>query len=71
MRRLIAVKNGQKLALLKENLEGEWKVFQYSNRQTYGSQPSEKGWTEDQAKKFVKCKGFDPTDSEVTFEEKN
>ena len=65
MRRLLAVKDGKKLALLKENLEGEWKVFQYSNRQTY----SEKGvWTtEQQAKNFVK--NF--IDAGVTFEEKN
>ena len=51
MRRIEAFKGDTKIALLKEDLNGKWRVFVYSNRQTF--RHPEGGWTEQQAKDFV------------------
>lgn len=73
MRRIEAIVNDKKVALLKEDSEGHWTVFDYSNRQTYGfsihhqfGKPTECGWTEQQARAFV----LTYINKEATFKER-
>lgn len=67
MRRIEAInKEGKKVALLKEDANGNWRVFQYSNRQTYAAREGEQGWTEETAKKIVQVH----IDAAVTFNER-
>ena len=55
MKRIDALKDGKKVALLKEKADGSWKVFVYENRQTFALPATSecKGWTEGQAKAFI------------------
>lgn len=63
---MVALKNGEKVALLKEHVDGEWTVFQYSNRQTYSGKSVNHRWTEEDAKNYVLLY----IAADATFEEK-